>query len=309
MNAGALIPLLAAAMALLATFGVRELLQMARDQRRFVAGAELEIGGTDPGSTFRVWDAKFRRTRPGRWFARELDLAGMTTSPLLAALITVAAGIVGMWIIWQFLAPLLAVLGGVAAFFLARAYLRRAQQRRQEAIVAQMPELARILANASYAGLSLPTALAVASGVLAVAVKGELQRINDGLRFGASVESALEDFRDRVKSREVGVLISTLVVSSRSGGSLVTALRGIASSLDQRKETRRQIATTLSAPMVTANSILVVGIALLFLLNFVQPGSIDTLTRTPLGVMALAVAGGLFVSGYVVIRAIARVDT
>ena len=47
--------------------------------------------------------------------------------------------------------------------------------------------------------------------------------------------------------------------------------------------------TMLSAPMVTANSILVVGIALLFLLNFVQPGSIDTLTRTPLGVMALAV--------------------
>ncbi|HRL47782.1 MAG TPA: type II secretion system F family protein [Propioniciclava sp.] len=308
MNLHALIPLAAGAAVLLLLVGVRELLALANDRRRFIAGAEMESGSGQAASTIRAWDNRFRRTRLGRWFARELDLAGMALSPLVVAVATLAAGIAATWVIWHFLSPILAVLGLVLAFFLMRAYLQQAQQRRQEAIVAQMPELARVLANASYAGLSLPTALGVASRELAEPVRTELVRITDRLRFGASVEAALQEFRERVRSRETGVLISTLVVSTRSGGSLVTALRGIADSLEQRKETRRQIQTTLSAPMVTANAILIIGVGLLFLLNAIQPGTVDAMTRSPLGIAALIASGVLFGGGYVAIRAIARVE-
>lgn len=173
---GLLIPMLAAAAAVLTLFGCREMLLVARDRRRYVAGAELESGTEELTSSLHAWDARFRRTRPGRWFANELDLAGLSFLPLLVAAATLVVGIIATWLIWKYLAPLLAVLGLVAAFFLVRAYLRRAQQRRQEAIVAQMPELARVLANASFAGLSLPTALGVASRELAQPARTELTR-------------------------------------------------------------------------------------------------------------------------------------
>ncbi len=308
MNVWSLIPLAAGAAVLLLLVGARELLALANDRRRFVAGAEMESGSGPAASTVKAWDARFRHTRMGRWFGRELDLAGMSLSPLAVALGTLLTGVAATWIIWVYLSPVLAALGLVLAFFVMRAYLQQAQQRRQEAIVAQMPELARVLANASYAGLSLPTALGVASRELTEPVRTELVRINDRLRFGASVEAALQEFRGRVRSREAGVLISTLVVSTRSGGSLVTALRGIAESLEQRKETRRQIQTTLSGPMVTANAILIIGFGLLFLLNAIQPGTVDAMTRSPLGIAALIVAGVLFGGGYLAIRAIARVE-
>ncbi|MFT3875681.1 MAG: type II secretion system F family protein [Propioniciclava sp.] len=303
-----LIPVLAAAVAVTLLLGIRELLRIARDRRRYVAAAELESQEEQVTSALRAWDARFRRTRPGRWFAGELDLAGLSFPPLVVALVTLAVGAGITWMIWRFLAPALAILGMVAGFVLVRAYLHRAQQRRQDAIVAQMPELARILANASYAGLSLPTALAVASRELAEPARGELARIADRLRFGAPLESALQEFRQRVRSREAGVLIATLIVSSRSGGSLVTALRDIARSLEQRKETRRQIKTTLSGPMATANAILVIGIALLFVLNLIQPGTVQAMTQSPAGVLSLAAAGLLFSVGYLVIRAMAKVE-
>lgn len=299
---------MAAVAALLLMLGIREWLTLARDRRRFVAGAELITAQQSIETTLQNWNNRFRRTRFGRWLSGELDLAGLPNAPLAVAAGGIGGGVAITWAIWVYLAPPLAALGLVAAFLLVRGYLRRAQQRRQEAIVAQLPELARVLANASFAGLSLPTALGVASRELAEPARSELTRISDHLKFGATVEGALREFRERVRSREAGVLVSALVVSSRSGGSIVTALRGIADSLEQRKETRRQIKTTLSGPMVTANLIIVMSIGLLLLLNAMQPGTVDKMTRSPLGIIGLLLSGLLFAGGYIVIRRLARIE-
>lgn len=303
-----LLGVMAAVAAVLMVLGLRELLRLATERRRSVAAAELGDDSRDVVGTFRAWDARFRRTRPGRWLTNELDLAGMSALPLAVAVVGVGSALLAVWAIWNLLAPFLAALGLAVGFLLVRTYLRRAQTRRQEAIVAQLPELARVLANASFAGLSLPTALGVASAELAEPARGELTRIATRLKFGAPLETALSEFRDRIRSREAGILISTLVVSSRSGGSLVTALRGIADSLEQRKETRRQIRTTLSGPLVTADLIVVMGVGLLVLLNLIQPGMVDKMTRSPLGLAGLIVAGLLFAVGSVSIRRLAKVE-
>ncbi len=95
-----------------------------------------------------------------------------------------------------------------------------------------MPEIARVLANATNAGLSIATAIAIAGDELDEPARGELQQVSVSLSFGNDIESALEELRDRLPSREVGVLMSTLLVSARSGGSLVTSLRTIADTLE-----------------------------------------------------------------------------
>ena len=209
---------------------------------------------------------------------------------------------------WTLLAPLLGVLGLLLGLLGVRAYLRRARERRREAFVGQLPELARVLANASYAGLSLPTAIAIAGDELAEPARTELSRVATRLRFGAPLTRALDDLRERVGSRETSVLISTLVVASRSGGSLVTALRDIAETLDQRKETRREVKTILSQPVVTSYFVIVLGVVMLLMLNAMQPGTVERMTREPIGQVALLVSAGIFGGGFWAIRRITRMD-
>src|SRR6185436_11464588 len=155
------------------------------------------------------------------------------------------------------LAPVLGVLGLVSGVSAVRWYLHHGRERRRERFVGQLPELARVLANATNAGLSLATSLAIAGDELDEPAHSELKRVSTSITFGSDLASALDELGERVGSREVAVLVSTLVVASRSGGSLVSSLRDIADTLEVRKETRREIRTTLSQSLATGYLIIV----------------------------------------------------
>src|SRR5205823_2762244 len=114
----------------------------------------------------------------------------------------------------------------------AFAWIRRRLAQRRDQFVTQLPELARVLSNATSAGLAIRTAVEMAAGELDDPAGGELRRVAEELRLGQSIDVALANLEARMPSREVGVLIGTLIIQHRAGGSLVNALRDMATTLD-----------------------------------------------------------------------------
>lgn len=293
--------------AILALLGVGNLSDLVAERRRVMAAAAGYRTEQDLPVIERLqrW---FRRTRLGAYVERELRLAGIDYRPLTVVTVAASVGLGTAFVLWNALAPVFGIVGLLVGVVGMRAYMRRAKERRLEAFILQMPELARVLANATNAGLSIGTAIAIASEELVDPAGVELQQVSNALQFGTDLETALDDMGDRLPSREVGVLLSTLVVCARSGGSLVSSLREIAETLEGRKETRREIRTTLAQSLATGYMIIVLGFAMLFLLNMIQPGSVEAMTSHILGQIALVVAGGLFAGGYLMIRKMARFD-
>jgi tight adherence protein B len=204
------------------------------------------------------------------------------------------------------LAPLFGLLGVAAVVLGIRTYLARARDRRNEQFIAQMPELARVMSNATSAGLSIASAVSVAATELAAPAGPELARVASRMRFGDSLETAMQGLEDRLPSREVTVLVSTLLVSARSGGSLVSALRDIADTLEARREIRREVRTTLAQSTSTGYMVIALGFGLLFLLNFMQPGTVQAMLDAWVGRAALIVGSALFVGGFLLIRRMTR---
>lgn len=254
-------------------------------------------------------DRSFRRTRPGRWVEQQFVLAGLDDRAILPYVAGgLAGGIAVGWVLAVGLAPVFAV-GGLVAFVLGlRGYLRWARERRRERFVAQMPELARTLSNATSAGLSIASAIDKASRELAEPARTELARVSQRLSFGASLPAAVQELEDRLPSREVSILVATLLVSARSGGSLVSALRDIAETLDARKEVRREVRTTLAQSTSTGYLVIAVGVGILFLLNVMNPGTVGKMASSLVGQAALVIGGGLFVGGFLAIRRMTRFD-
>src|SRR5690606_16762177 len=143
------------------------------------------------------------------------------------------------------------------------------------------------------AGLSIRTAWAVAEREMGEPARREIARINTAVRFGASLEEAMASVEERLPSREVKVLMSTLVIASRSGGSLVSALRDISYMLDERKETKREVRSVMSQAVATGYALIFFGVGALLLTNVFMPGTIERMTQSAVGLVALVVAGGL----------------
>ncbi|WP_233515007.1 type II secretion system F family protein [Marinitenerispora sediminis] len=278
-------------------------------QRRLLASrsvlAEVERRANSPLARL---DVALRRTEFGRAVYRRLARSGVRVRVSTFLLLLLGAIVAAIVFVWQILAPLFGLLSAGLVAFLFLAYLRRQEERRTEAFTAQLPELARVLSNATSAGLALPTAIDMAADELDDPAGAELRRVVESMRLGQSFEAAIEDLRQRMPSREIGVLVSTLLVSARSGGALVTALRTISDTLESRKETRREVRTILNETTSTAWALLVMGVGALFLLNAMMPGTVEAMVESPFGLVILALALSLFVTGFVVIRRMARID-
>ncbi|MDH6568081.1 tight adherence protein B [Streptomyces sp. SAI-117] len=257
---------------------------------------------------FRDLDRRLRRTRLGRELELRLAATGLDVTPgeFFAAMIGLVGG---LWLIGQAtLAPFFGPLAGLAGVWAAVQFLNWQRQKRIERFINQLPELARILANATHAGLALRTAIGMAAEELEAPAGEELANVANQLAVGVAMEDALDEMAKRLPSRELVVLVTTLVLSNRAGGQVVSALRNLTETLEERKETRREVRTQLSQVSMTSYAVPVLGIGSLFLMNGVKDGALERMTGSPLGQGAVIIAFALYAVGFVLIRRMSRID-
>jgi tight adherence protein B len=127
-------------------------------------------------------------------------------------------------------------------------------------------------------------------------------------RLGMPLESSLERLRDRLPSREVAVLMTTLIIQQRAGGDTVRALSELGQTLEARKDLLREIRTMLSGAVFTSYLVAMMGAGTLVLVNLISPGIMNELTTTLPGILALSLATILYVVAFVIIRGITKVE-
>ncbi len=257
---------------------------------------------------FQGVDRRLRRTGLGRRIELKLTATGLEITPgefFVYALVAMA----GLWlaassVLASFFGPVAALIG----LWGTNAFLNWQRTKRTDRFINQLPELSRILANATQAGLALRTALAMAAEELEDPAGEELARVVRRLDVGESLDDALSELTDRLPSRELVVLVTTLVLSNRAGGMVVSSLRNLTETLEERKETRREVKTQLSQVTVTAYAVPGFGFAAMLLMNAVMPGALDRMTGALIGQVAVVVALILYAIGFVVIRRLSRID-
>ncbi|MGP3953752.1 type II secretion system F family protein [Streptomyces sp. 7N604] len=281
-----------------------------RAQRQALVDRLTAAGQTGAGRQrrFAGVDRRLRGTRFGRRVELRLAATGLDLTPG-EFVVWMAAGIGALWLIAgsflaAFFGPVAALIGLWASF----AFLNWQRNKRIEKFINQLPEISRVLANATQAGLALRTALAMAAEELEDPAGAELARVADRLALGHSLDEALGELAERLPSRELVVLVTTLVLSNRAGGTVVESLRNLTRTLEERKETRREIRTQLSQVTVTAYAVPAIGVGALLLLDRVMPGALDRMTGSFLGQAAVIVAIGLYAVGFFLVRRLSRID-
>ena len=248
------------------------------------------------------------KTRRGADLSAKLRSAGSNLTAGRFVLGTVLAALAALLLVGLVLPLLLAVVAAGLAVWGCFAWLGRRLEKRKELFVAQLPEIARLLSNGGAAGLSVPASLELTVREIAEPAHSELQVVLDELGLGQSLEAALDDLGERLPSRELSVLLTTLIIQQRAGGDVVHALTELSSTLDERRQTLREVATLLAGAVYTSYLVPLLGVGSLLLLNTLNSQTLHDMTSRPLGLLALVIAAVLYLLGWFAIRRVTRIQ-
>jgi tight adherence protein B len=291
----------------LAVTGIAVNVDAAQRQRAIGEFAHGERGGRLERLR-RTLDSRFRATTPGRRLEDRLAGASIPLSPLDFASAVAAATIAGMVLGRGPLGVLGSLVLAAAIVWGASRWVERRRQKRVEAFVSQLPEVARVMSNATSAGLAMRRSVAMVADEVDDPAGREFSIVHDQLRLGVSLEQALVDLDRRLPSRELRVLVQTLVIQSRAGGALVSALVNIAATLEQRKELRREVRTAISGALFSGYIVAALGVGSVFVMNLITPGALDLLAKTTVGRLVLLTAAAFFAVGFLLIQRITKVE-
>jgi tight adherence protein B len=268
-----------------------------------------EGGGSAIRAALERIDGALRRTRQGQRLAQWLRSSGGPLSPIDAVAIVGVGGLVLSMLLLLLVPPVAAfILGYVFIVAGLRWYVERARAKRRDAFMDQLPDLARMLSNGTQAGLSIAGAVQMAARELDDPAAAEMAAVVQEMRLGQPLDRALVRLQERLPSREVAVLMTTIVIQQRAGGDTVRALQELGGTLEARKDLIREIRTVLSGSVFTSYIVAGIGIAAIVMMNVLTPGVMREMTSSLAGLLALGAAATLWAVAFVLIRATTKVD-
>jgi len=279
---------------------------------RRAALAERGRGGNDDAAVTRLrqsFDAWLRRRPAGRKLGNWLQGAGSPLSPADLLLLGFSGALFLTIALGTFMPRGVAfAISVVTVIGVARALVERKRGQRRDEFINQLPDVARVLSNGTSAGLSMAGAMELAARELSQPAATEMGVVVQETRLGMPLEASLERLRDRLPSREVAVLMTTLIIQQRAGGDTVRALGELAGTLDARKDLRREITTLLSGVVFTSYVVAGIGGATILLVNGISPGVTEEITSSALGLAGIFITAVLWAIAFVLIRRTTRVD-
>ena len=115
--------------------------------------------------------------------------------------------------------------------------------KRQKMFEDQLEDALQLMASSLRAGHSLPQALASVSREAEDPIAEELARVVNETRVGRDLIEALETVAARMDSTDFVWVAQAIAINREIGGNLAEVLDGVAATIRQRNDIRRQVAT------------------------------------------------------------------
>lgn len=265
-------------------------------------GMDSHLTLAEPPSLGRVDDligdlAIYRRLQ-------KLILQSQSKSSGGAVLATMASLSVSLLALCYFLTSMLPVacMGAIVASYLPIGVLRFRAARRIAAFDAVLPDCIELCARALRAGHSIVSAIDMVASQAMEPAKTEFSEVFKKQNYGLPLRDALMQMLDRVPSMDLQVMVTGILVQKDTGGNLAEILDRIVFVTRERSRIQREIRTNTAQGRLTGWILCLLPIAMLLVINVVNPGYSSILFHDPRGKKMLYAGLVLLLTGALVIR-------
>lgn len=201
-----------------------------------------------------------------------------------------------------------AVLFAAAAFFAPRMWFNIAREQRTLAFTLQLVDGLDLMANSLKAGMTLPQAMELVVKEMAPPISQEFGRVLQEYRLGTDFDEALQNLATRLGSRDLDMLVNSIMITRRSGGNIGEIFSKIAVTIRERGRIEGKIRALASTGNMQALVMSAMPFGLMLVLYFMDPIHVQLLFGTTVGLIALGVVIVLVVVAFIWIRKIMDVD-
>ncbi|WP_106122149.1 type II secretion system F family protein [Nesterenkonia sandarakina] len=240
--------------------------------------------------------------------ASTLELAAVKLRPQDFVFLVLVGSVVGFALGLLLSGVLLAILLAAVVPLGAKILLGLRISKRQKQFADQLDDSLQLMASNLRAGHSLPKALSSVAREAESPTSDEFVRIVNETRVGRDLGVALDMTAARMANEDFSWITQAIAINREVGGNLAEVLDGVANTIRQRNEIRRQVATLSAEGRLSALILMVLPFGLAGFLLMSNPGYLAPFTETTLGygLMILAVVmltiGGLWLRKVVEIK-------
>lgn len=256
-----------------------------------------------------VIGTKYDKTESAKILEKKLVDAsiGFTPSEFIGALIVSYMGLViflqtffNLNMLLSLVIALLMIEGGRRVLFIIR------KNKKKQLLVEQLPEICRVLANATRAGMTLNQGIQLVSHEIAAPAKTEFKRLAHELSLGIDFNAGIRSMEKRVDDKEFQLFTATMLIQKKAGGNLYAVLDEMSKTLEERKLLKQEIKTMTAEQRYISYIVPVIPIFLVLMMNNIIDGFLEPLF-TGLGLILLA----FFLTGtiltFVIVRKITNI--
>jgi tight adherence protein B len=177
-------------------------------------------------------------------------------------------------------------------------------RRRRSSVEAALPDALDMIARALRTGSGLLQAVDSVIEQMGGAIADEFGRTRQEIAAGLGVEDAFKGLDERVKSKDLHIVVTAIQIQREVGGNLAEILTNVANTMRERVRVRDDMDALASRQRLTAYCISAVPAGVLLLMQVFAPEVVRPLFITNGGRTILTIAAGLVVAGFVIMRQI-----
>lgn len=224
----------------------------------------------------------------------------------VAHLAAMALGSVAIWVGTG--SALLALPTFFALSLIPHATYSMLRRRRLRLFESQLPDALMMLAGSLRAGASLQLAMQQLVAESAPPLEQEFGLILREQRLGVATEKSLENLGRRMPTQTTVLTVSAMRIAGETGGALAETLDRTANTLRSRLQMEGKIDALTSQGRLQAWVVGALPVALMMILQRMEPQAMGELWSTPIGWATLALLAFLECMGIYLIRRIVAID-
>lgn len=203
---------------------------------------------------------------------------------------------------------LLLPIGLAAGYLLPKRWVAVKQRSRMQAFNDGLQDMLTTVIGSLRAGFSFAQALRTVVDESESPMKEEIETVLRDMQYGTSMEDALNEWKERMPSEDLDLMVQAILIQRQVGGNLAAVLETIVHTIRDRNKIQRQVRTLTAQGRMSGLVIGLLPVVLSAILFMIDPSYIGSLFRHPIGI-ALVAAGALSsLIGFMLIRKLTSIE-